>query len=373
MEMIKNIMLVVGGYFLWYVAWRIASQAVFKSYFEERRRSHGSNWPEGLAKWKVSEAEHLLDLLPFIAGKFLHRSKIQKNVKRGDVEYVIDLMVHQGLGAGRANCICINQLFDDRCAPCEILYQLWAKEKLSEEEEKLLESVKTKRRTVYLLRCLDNAKEMSKGKQVWEVAHWNFQRHIDELATLPKGGGHVIFTDVDEGQSVAFKRQGTRQDNTQYLGHKFVPREPLPDEIIYYGEPEDKKLMPLDTLIHVPTFEEVFKTFFGFDYDGQAITIELALQGEGKPAKEKKETPPEEEPEVEEDKKEKPKLAMPGSDDSEEQTEEQTEEQETKEEVPDLECPAEGTFGVDLDKLPECGPCKLWDKCADKAEALASE
>jgi hypothetical protein len=325
-------------------------------------------WPEGLARWKVAEAEHLLDLIPFVAGKFLHRSKIQKNVKRGDVEYVIDLMVHQGLGAGRANCICINQMFDDRCAPCEILYQLWAKEKLTEAEEKLLEMVKTKRRTVYLIRCLDNAKEMSKGQQVWEVAHWNFQRHIDELATLPKGGGHVIFTDVDEGQSVAFKRQGTRQDNTQYLGHKFAPREPLPDEIIYH-DVENKKLFPLDTLIHVPTFEEVFKTFFGFDFDNQPITIELALQGEPAPEKEK-EPPVEKETPAEEEKKEKPKLTMPG--DEEEKTEE-TEEKAEKGETPDLECPADGTFGVDLDKLPECGPCKIWDKCADKAEVLASE
>ena len=329
------------------------------------------DWPEGLSRWKVSEAEHVLDLLPFIAGKFLHRSKIQKNVRRGDVEYVMDLAVHQGLGPQRANVICISQMFDERCPPCEILYQLWAKEKLTDKEEKLLEVVKTKRRCVYIIRCLDGAKEMAKGRQVWEVAHWNFQRHIDELATLPKGGGHVIFSDVDEGKSVAFKRQGTRVDNTQYLGHKFVEREALSDDMIYYGNPEDKKLFPLDTLVHVPSFEEVFKTFFGFDYTGQAITIELALEGgaeeekppqpdtEPEPETEKETEPePETEPEV---KKEKPKLEIPGTS------------EETKEEAVVRECPAGGTFGKDLDKLPECGPCAIWDPCADEADKLASE
>jgi hypothetical protein len=307
----------------------------------ERRESSGrfqgifiDSLPEGLSQYKVGEGEHVLDVIPFLAGEMLGKSIIQDKVSEGDPVYVVEVFVHRSIGPTQRDVVCPARWFGTRCPVCEIVDKLYDKDDLTENEQTLLDKHVPKRRTIYNIVCRNNNKEIAKGVQMWEVAYWLFERHISELVQLPHGGGWINFTDPDEGKSVGFKRKGMGATSTEYLKHQFLDREPITDEVL-------KNAYTLDALIQFHSFEEIFEMFFQMPYDGQPVTLEL-LTGKRPVA-----TPP-----------------------AEEKTEEESP---PVEEVPvgaDNPCPHGHVFGGELDKHDDCKKCKKWDDCADENDRI---
>jgi len=294
--------------------------------------------PEGMGFWTPGYGEHLIDIVPFFAGEN------HPKVGEGRLCYVIDLWVHKK----GDNFVCQTRNFKLRDPICDFI----KKTRLPTDEWK---KIAPKRRTVYLVWVHDTPEEEEKGLQIWEVAHWFFEKHVDAIAKSPKGGAPIIFSDPDTGKQIAFEivKSGTYKDENDvdrdsqdWTGYRFIDRdEKIPDEIL-------DQSFSLDDIIDMhPDTDKVYKSFHGEDEEEKIV---------------KQETEEEEEEETEEEETEE-----------EETEEEETEEEEDKEEKPETteggKCPFDGKFGVDLDKYENCDDCEVYDDCSDENEKLKKE
>lgn len=309
---------------------------------------------EGLRLWKCTEMEHLIDIIPFIAGPN------HPDTEAGEVAYVLDIWVHRGIGVNEDSFICPARTYKTDCPICE--YQKELRE--ADADEDLVKALWPKRRTLYNVVCYNSEKEEAKGVQVWEVAHWFMERHLTPLAKKPKGGGFVLFSDPDIGKSIAFERKGTKQENTEFLGHKFEDREgPIPDEIL-------DAVYTLDQIVEIPTPEKLYNAFWGSK--GRPTEEEAAEEptkeeaGEDEAAEEPAKEAAEETPAALRKKiKPKPKTKVELL--RKQRAERKKQEAEA---VQENECPVGGQFGLDLDTLEACDECEAWEKCAKRTDEL---
>lgn len=309
-------------------------------------------------EWRAKEGEHILDVIPFRAGKVMTKSRLQ-NKKAGNIVYKMELYVHPRVGPTRMDIVCLAQTFGMACPICELRNLLFDKENLTDREQKILDSNRPIRRVAYNIWCHDSKEESKKGVQLWVIAHFFFENNVAEIAKLPKEGGFLSWTHPKEGKSVIFKRKGMGPTNTSYLGHRFGDRDgPIPLEIL-------QQAVPLDEVITFPEYKQVFETFFQLPYNKQPVTIGLlsgipteeekdAEDPYGEAATETESLPP--------PKEEKPALSIPGDDEEENKSESET-----------SGCPHGHTFGVDLEQTPDCGNCVKWDACADESDRLTKK
>lgn len=291
------------------------------------------NIPNGMGFWRPDFGDHLIDVIPFFAGEQHPR------VPEGRMAYNIDVWIHQNIGSNYDQFVCQQRMFKKPDPICNYMRG----KRLPEKEWK---AIAPKRRTVYLVWVHDTPEEEEKGLQIWEVAWWNFEKNVDEIAKNPKGGAPVPFSDWDEGKSIAFsiKKSGTftdssgkERDSMDFVGHRFVDRdENIPDEIL-------EQSFSLDECITIHPAYEVME---------EAFPVEGATPApvnNDKP--EETHSAPEEEPATEK---------MP--------------EHEPEEEAPDadFECPGGGTPGLDIEKLPECAKCEHYDPCSDLADSAGA-
>jgi hypothetical protein len=302
--------------------------------------------PEGIGFWKCGKGDHIIDIIPFFAGKN------HPKVAEGELAYVVDLYVHAGVGTLREPFVCQTKNFKKNDPICEYI----ANNRLPLEDWK---KISPKRRTVYLVWVHDTPEEEEKGLQIWEVSHYFFENHVDEIAKSPRGGGAIAFSDIDSGKSIAFSVKitgkykdatGTDRDSVSYLGHRFVDRdEPIPDDIL-------SQIFPLDDVIKMhPSNDDVSTAFYGEEKAAKK-NVESRLDR----MKKQKEEEPDDDDE-----------AFPAEDDEDEtEEEEETEEEPEDEESNEDETCAVDDFGTGLDKHKECKTCPIWDDCSDEAEKL---
>lgn len=202
-----------------------------------------------LKLWKCREGEHLIDIIPFIAGA----NHLQ--VDQGKPTYVLDSWVHQKVGINENDYLCLTRNYGEPCPVCEHLANKRLGN-LTDKEEKALSKKGPKRRCLYNIVCRDSAREEDKGVQIWEVAHFLFEEKILAIARQPRGGGFIPFSSLDNGRTICFERRGSGPENTQYLGYKFVDRqEPISDECW-------KSAYILDELLHRPDYAEVHEALY---------------------------------------------------------------------------------------------------------------
>ena len=305
-------------------------------------------------KWKCTEGEHELDILAWEVGT-QYPTKNYPNVKPGSLAYVLDLWVHYNIGPTQDSYVCPAMNYGQPCPVCEHVNELRKREV---PDDKLIDSIKAKRRSIYIVWVHDSDKEEKLGPQVWDVAHFFMEKELSERAKKPRGGGYIAFADPDDGKTVFFKRKGMGQTNTEYIGHQFLDREEkLPDEIVDHG-------ISLDETIHIPSYSELYKAHWGKDpEDSCGITPEGE---EDTPHVEthRRTPPPEEEP----TKKEEP----PKEEASQRRARRTTSEPESEKSSIN-KCPGGGVFGKDTDPLSHCNNCEIWDDCAVEAERLKQQ
>ncbi|RPI56391.1 MAG: hypothetical protein EHM49_00475 [Deltaproteobacteria bacterium] len=263
---------------------KLSSQALLERTADSHRRindygKYGRFYhaPEGkeLKPWKCKEGEHIIDIIPFLAGKN------HNHTEEGSPTYLVDVWVHQKVGPNENDYVCMARNYNKPCPICDFVNTQKAKDSLlSPEEDKALteqqklvliaaredalDKCEPKRRCLYNIVCHDSTMQRDLGIQVWEIAHFLFEKKVLAIARMPRGGGFVPFSSPDNGKSICFERQGSGLSNTQYLGHKFVDRpEPIPDEILEAAH-------TLDELITIPDYEELKKEFLsGFHTHSQ--------------------------------------------------------------------------------------------------------
>lgn len=220
--------------------------------------------------WKCTEDEHFINIIPYVAGKR------NPNVKEGKWAYNLDIYVHRKVGMNEDSYICLQRSYGKDCPICEEQARL---RKTEDYDEAYAKSLNPTRRVLYNIECLDSEKETRVGIQLFEVSHWLFEKELAEISKKPKGGGFVLFSDPDEGKTLCFRKKGNGPTNTEYKGFQFTDRdEPISDDII------DAALC-LDAIIHIPTYEEVKKAFFGGNIDDDEDTFDEPPKPEPKKPK----------------------------------------------------------------------------------------
>jgi hypothetical protein len=314
--------------------------------------------PKGIGFWKCGKGEHVLDIIPFFAGKQHPR------VKEGELSYVIDLWVHNNVGPLRTPYVCTAKNFKENDPICEYI----AKNRLDKEEWKRTAS---KRRTVYLVWVHDTPEEEKKGIQIWEVAHFFFESHIDEIAKSPRGGGATAFSDIESGKSIAFTVKSTgkykdgdvERDSIGYSGHRFIDRDidVIPDKILEQSFSLD------ECIVMHPDYDEVDEAFNG-----------SSKATRNKYQEESDEPEPEEEVQEEQESSFDPEDELPSKEQKvkkgSKKPEPEPEEEEAVEE--EMECPHDPDSFGEVDEHPECeedGGCPIWDACSDEANRRKKE
>jgi len=109
---------------------------------------------------------------------------------------------------------------------------------------------------------------MDKGIQIFEVAHFFFEKKVAEIAKKPRGGGFTDWTHYDHGNHVYWTigktgsyedAQGTKRDSKEFTAFQLLQRETpqIPDHIL-------EQSFALDEIIKMhPSDEEVSMAFFG--------------------------------------------------------------------------------------------------------------
>jgi hypothetical protein len=308
---------------------------------------------EGVLYWKCTNAEHLIDIIPYIRGA----NDPDKKTKEGDPQHILELWVHSNVGVNQDRYVCPAKNFGKPCPICEYREQLKQEE---EYDEELVKKLYPSRRNVFNIVVYDNEKEQAKGVQVWEVAHFFMGGPLGALSKVPRRGKtgydtYIYYADPDNGKMISFEKKGKGKGNTEFTGLKFVDRdEPIPDEYLQAAK-------CLDDLIVIPTYDELSEAFYGSEHGSAEEAAETTADEEAPPEEEKEpETPPT---------RTKPRT-QPAKEEIEEEPEKPVEKPKVRRPAGETECPGGGTFGESFETLKACANCAIWDDCSSKHDEL---
>lgn len=315
--------------------------------------------------FKLTNDEHYIDIIPYVAGK--NNPKLEE----GEPGYFLDLWIHRGIGVNENSYVCMSRNFNKPCPICD--YQKQLKEDEDEDHEDEIKSLNPTRRAIYNIVCRTNSKEEKKGVQVWEVAHFSFEKELAERAKKKKGGGFVAFADPDEGKTISFRvtKAGTR--DVKITAIEFEDR----DSVI--SDDELEGAFCLDELIEFPDEEELRDIFLkGNKKDDEDEEEERPRNRKKKNDDDEEEEKPRSKRKKDDDEEEEKPRSRRKKDDDEEEEEKprNRRKKDDEEDVPDPddlkdpECPEGEQFGVDFNFGKACKKCKLKDECEERSEAL---
>ena len=315
---------------------------------------------KGVSFWQCKEGDHIFDIIPYTAGDM-------DPIEPGSESYVLEFFVHNNVGQQEGQIICMAETFKKPCPICEERRRLIKK---GDDEQRIKELTPSRfPRSIYNIVCYDSKEEENKGAQVWHTSNYLLQQYLLALAKRPTRPGQksvepfIAFMDVDEGKSIAFKREG-KKESTKYIGIRFEDRNyKISDEIA-------KEAHVLDELIAWPTYEEVYLEFWGQPFASEKAAEDPPARGaKYEEKKEVKSDPPprgrRQEPEPEEKKPVEEEPLVSGR-----------RRNVAEEDVPDPDvgkgnkCPAGKGFGIDIDDLKQCDKCTVWKECAKEADAI---
>lgn len=194
-----------------------------------------------LTKWMCTEAGHILDVIPFLAGDN------HPNVAPGKATHNVDVFVHFGIGVTESAYLCPARMGKGKCPICE--YQAELKKQKNYDEE-YVKSFNAKRRVVYNVCVYDTHKDEDAGVMIWEASHHLSEKNIMAIARNNRTGAFVKWADPDNGKTVEFAREG-KGKGTNYVGFKFTDREePITDEIL-------DEAIAIDDYLKYLTYEEL--------------------------------------------------------------------------------------------------------------------
>jgi len=286
---------------------------------------------DGVFFWECemsTKDPHVIDIVPYIVGS--NDPKLTK----GDINYVLDVWVHRGIGANESTYICPARNYNRPCPICEHINEL---KRMGEYDEEMIKLKYPKRRVVYNMLCYDSDREENKGVQIWEVAHWFMERHLAPLARAPKTGGFIPFADAEIGKSISF----TKESKTEFIGHRLIDRDyVISDEIL-------EQAYCLDDMIEILSYDELRLIYYGKSDSSDNEEHESSCNENT-------------EEQVLPDAMHAPRRRVRSR--SAEQP---------KLDTPTDSCPMGGTFGKDIDVFDKCATCSKWDDCAKVADGLS--
>ena len=286
----------------------------------------------GLERWKPSEGENLIDIIPYNASEG-HPLVLAGKAEVGEPLYSLDYFVHRGIGPSQANVTCLKQFGKD-CPLCR------EKERLKalggQDNDKKAQDINAKRRVIYVIHDLKNNKY-----GYWDTGWKTVEENITKLARITidsRTNAPANVFDWENGMSLKFYGEKKKYQGREYVEpslFSFVERAPLSDEALSHS-------IDLSTLIKFMSPEDMEKLISGKAYavdtgSTPAATTTTAAPTQAAPATSAQTTAAP-----------TPTTAAPTSDT-------------TTVDTANV-CPCGYKWG-EADKHPECGECKLWEKC----------
>jgi len=289
---------------------------------------------------------NLIDILPFVITQSWYKdlrtfSGLTTNLEVGDWDYKLEIPVHKNVGEDNDTFLCLRLAFGKKCPLCEEMFKEYEKDN---PDEKKIKPLKPSWRDYF---NIYDYNDEDKDLQVWEdVSYHLFEKYF--LAEADEGENTILYSDIEEGKTIEIKAQdktiGSGKPFPEAQNIEFKNRDKYEEEIV-------NDTVSFDSLVKIPTFEDVSR-------------IHRGLEDEGTPDQEK--VPAGEEPPAPSGRRR------------------QTRQQPAKEENPPSEtqdqdqasgpaCPYKKVFGADCDPTAdECKKCpeETFSTCADKLDEI---
>jgi len=316
-------------------------------------------------KWRCKNGEHVIDIIPYRAGKH------DPNRPEGKAAYFLDLYVHRNVGLTNDSFVCPSRNYKKPCPICEEI-------KKQSDNDVPYEDYKDdvpKRVNIYNIVCYDNDEETEKGVQIWDVANFFMEDKLRGLAKNKRTGEPIYYASPkkETGRSIAFERKGKGKGNVEFLSHEFLKRD--------YDITRDilEQAVCLDEAIIISSYEEIYEAYYGKEFSGKSRTRNKE-DGEEESSRENRRA---KRPSDDSGKRRRPSEEEEDEAPTRNSRRNRNEENEEEDEAPvkprnkkkeEQECPAKGgTFGEDCDTLAMCKKCEIWDDCAKLHDEIESK
>lgn len=296
-----------------------------KGYFKPDK--DGNTLPVWRPK-QTKEDPHMLDIIPFKAGKNFPQVDEKHPVGKGDTVYVMELFAHTNIGPGKEMIVCPAKNYSKPCPICEYVEKRLSKGATWND----IMAIAAKRRCVYNVWVHDSKKEERKGVQVWEASHKYSEKGIQPQAKNPKTGGSIPFAhpSKDVGRMLSFEVDDDTYNTIH--GHKLNQRdEDIPDEIM-------EGTFRLDKYLNILDYEEILEKFKSSEDEEvdeiededekprkRKRTTEDEYDDDDKPSKKKRKKLDDDDDEEDEDTPKRKKHSRDDDDDDEEDDDEEDE------------------------------------------------
>ena len=297
----------------------------------------------GRKEVKITATTHFFDIVPFRAGDNYPidiRTK-RREIQKGDLVYKVDFWSHRGIGTSEDNVVCLSKTYGLDCPICNDLLEKRKSGEYTEDQVKKFPWAR--RRCLYWVLVCDKGMEDT-GLMILDIAHFNMEEKISILALDQRTGAIVNFAHPDHGpnlgHTIQFTREGTGATDTRFISHKLLPRD---------YDIEDAFLdaaTSLDDALIVPDFDDLVRLHLG----KQSLSSNADSPTDGQKAD---------------------GLSRRGRSVQSEATE--TSLGGSSPAAGDGKCPGGGTLGKDIDNLPHCQKCTVWNDCLKREKELVGE
>ena len=207
---------------------------------------------ENAPVWRPKDGEHIIDILPYIAGPN------DRDTPEGKPTYTFEYEVHRGVGPNNLMFLCLEKMFGKPCPICEHRMQLIEQGA----DKEVWKPLFPKKRNLYNVIVYDRGEE-EKGVQIWDEAYFYSEKNIVSISKKRGRGGKpgelINFSDVDNGKSISFiiEPPQSKEDYRSYTGFAFEDREyEIEDDLL-----ED--CFTLDEIISIPDYDTVSEIYWG--------------------------------------------------------------------------------------------------------------
>lgn len=312
-----------------------------------------------------------INIIPYEIKTKNHPLVRKGEMEVGDMDYVMDIWVHRGVGPTEGSVLCLKNTFGKPCPICEQANRL--KKEGKEDESK---DLRPSRRVYY---NVQDCKDPDKIK-IFETSHYLFEKELIDEARDDDEGGFIDFADPVDGKEIKFRANEESFGKNKYLEFKsfsFEDRdEPISDDIL-------ESAVSFDEIMNIPTYEEVERILYGDDessdddedddedekpsksvkksksYDEDDDDEDDEDDEPVKPSKSKRHDEDDEDEDDESPKKSKKRV----EEDEEDEDDELVKPKKHSEESKGTKCKFGHTFGKDCEAFEDCDDCDQWSKC----------
>ena len=200
------------------------------------------------------EGRNRINIIPYVIKTKNHPLVRSKSAEVGDLDYVLDVYTHRGVGPTESTVLCLKETYGKSCPVCELM------QKLKEEgKDKEAGSLKPSRRVFYNVEDVKDPGTL----QVFETSHYLFEKELIDEAR-EDDGSYTDFADPEDGKEIKFKTSKVQKagyEFNEFKSFSFEDRdEPLSDELL-------ESAISFDELLSNPSYEDIEKILYGQDDD----------------------------------------------------------------------------------------------------------